>query len=619
MKFFTRVSPVLSILAAVAFGQDRERQVVAFDGHPREPVTVEGRATWLHEAEHINGGVGALRITPSPDRRFYGVTIRRLPAAHPRALRISVFNEGDAPEKWFVRMQRFEADARKRKNLAWASSTHVLPPGWSDLEYDLTKVVSETGKQPIDMSAGIGTFRISRRKRRDDDAGLRVDRLRFVGEEDPRAIRRRLAAALKSENFFERRRDVRSALTLLPDSERVAAAIKLLKLPDALPSTRRAARDALASVADESAVSPVVAALGRARGPMRLELLWALASMPSGVARRESLRLAVAAETPTPDRAALLQAIGRRGATDVAPLLEHIPAKRPWPERAALIRSLRDCATPDAVDALITILKKPGSVRAADDATSTLTRLTGKDLGSSASAWDGWWKVNRDGATLNDTGTRPKMDYATYYGIPVPNGRVAFVIDLSGSMREPVKGGRAQEHVEHAPHLRGLEIKSRLDLAKEELVHVVQNLRREAWVTVIAYGDSAQPIVTTKGLERVTKPLQEKLARRVRALSPSGNTNIHDGLSRAFHPERKPSKSDVVKGPDTLFLLTDGNPSTGTYTSRIELRDAVLQWNLGRMIRINSVNVGASQSRWLQQLATATDGRFLDLTSEPER
>ena len=117
----------------------------------------------------------------------------------------------------------------------------------------------------------------------------------------------------------------------------------------------------------------------------------------------------------------------------------------------------------------------------------------------------------------------------------------------------------------------------------------------------------------------MTKPLQEKLARRVRALSPSGNTNIHDGLSRAFHPERKPSKSDVVKGPDTLFLLTDGNPSTGTYTSRIELRDAVLQWNLGRMIRINSVNVGASQSRWLQQLATATDGRFLDLTSEPER
>jgi hypothetical protein len=211
------------------------------------------------------------------------------------------------------------------------------------------------------------------------------------------------------------------------------------------------------------------------------------------------------------------------------------------------------------------------------------------------------------------------MEYATYYGIPVPNRRVAFVIDLSGSMREPVKGGRAQEHVERAPHLRGLEIKSRLDLAKEELVHVVQNLRSEAWVTVIAYGNSAQPIVTTKGLERVTKPLQEKLARRVRALSPSGDTNIHDGLFRAFHPKRKPSKSDVVKGPDTLFLLTDGNPSTGTYTSRIELRDAVLQWNLGRMIHINSVNVGASQSRWLQQLATATDGQFLDLTSEPER
>ena len=68
-----------------------------------------------------------------------------------------------------------------------------------------------------------------------------------------------------------------------------------------------------------------------------------------------------------------------------------------------------------------------------------------------------------------------------------------------------------------------------------------------------------------------------------------------------------------------MFLLTDGNPSTGTHTSRIELRDAVLQWNLGRIIRIHSVNVGASQSRWLRQLAAATDGQFLDLTSDPDR
>ncbi|MEE2712995.1 MAG: VWA domain-containing protein [Planctomycetota bacterium] len=619
MKPFTHAVPVISLIIAAAVGQDREREVTSFDGHPRESVAVEGRATWLHDPAQVSGGCGALRITPSPKRRFYGVTVRGLRASQPRAIRLSVFNEAQQPEQWIVRMQRFEANATKRKGLPSATSNHMLAPGWSELELDLTHVVGGPDKRQIDMSNGIGSFRISRRKRRDDDAGLRVDRLRFVGEASPATIRRRLAAALKSEDFFERRRSIRSILMLLPDTARVTAAVKLLKSPEALPSTRRAARDALASVAEDSAVGAVIAELGRARAPLRLELLWALSSMPSRVAREESIRRASAPTTATPDRVALLQAMGRRHAIDVAPLLKRIPPKRPWPERAALISALRTCATANAIDALIAILKEPGSVRAADDAASALTRLSGKDLGPSASAWDAWWKVNRGSAALNDTGARPKMEYATYYGIPVPNGRVAFVIDLSGSMKEPVSGGRAQEHIKRAPHLKELEIKRRLDLAKEELIHVVKGLQPEAWLTVIAYGDSAQPIVTTKGLQRVTKSLQDKLSRRVRALSPSGKTNIHDGLFRAFHPDRKPSKSDVARGPDTVFLLTDGNPSTGTHTSRIELRDAVLQWNLGRMIRIHSVNVGASQSRWLRQLAAATDGQFLDLTSDPDR
>jgi Mg-chelatase subunit ChlD len=141
---------------------------------------------------------------------------------------------------------------------------------------------------------------------------------------------------------------------------------------------------------------------------------------------------------------------------------------------------------------------------------------------------------------------------------------------------------------------------------------------RSSWISVITYSDGAQPVGTTKGLQQATPKLKTKLAKRIRALSAEGRTNIHDGLHRAFHPRRKPAKDDITKGPDTIFLLTDGDPSAGAVTSRVELRDAVIAWNLGRMIRIHTINVGDARSPWLEQLARETDGRFLDLTSDPD-
>jgi len=411
-----------------------------------------------------------------------------------------------------------------------------------------------------------------------------------------------------------RRRGIRPNLMVLPDAERAATALRALKLSNADPSTRRAARDALARCGSDGVVRDVITAMKRAKGHLRLELAWALASMPSRLARAHAIASIGASSTAASTRVAYLLALGRRGATDVAPLLAKLPASRPWPERAAFVRALITCATPAAVDALIALLADSGSVRVKHDAALALTRLTGKDIGDNAALWASWWKANST-ARLNDTGERPKLAYGTYYGIPVPPGRVGFVIDLSGSMRDPLGEGPASDHLKNARYLEGKDIKTRIDLAREELIHAVESLPDRAWVYVITYNDSAIPVITTKGPQRATAALKKKLATRLRALSANGKTNIHDGLFRAFHPSRKPSRRDLTDGPDTLFLLTDGNPSVGSLTSRIELRDAVLAWNLGRAIRIHTINLGARQSRWLDQLARDTDGQFLDLRS----
>jgi hypothetical protein len=71
-----------------------------------------------------------------------------------------------------------------------------------------------------------------------------------------------------------------------------------------------------------------------------------------------------------------------------------------------------------------------------------------------------------------------------------------------------------------------------------------------------------------------------------------------------------------IDGPDTIFLLTDGNPSSGKLTEMDDLRDEVIAWNLGRAIRINCVNVGDTDARLLRALAYGTGGVFVDLKSD---
>jgi hypothetical protein len=178
-------------------------------------------------------------------------------------------------------------------------------------------------------------------------------------------------------------------------------------------------------------------------------------------------------------------------------------------------------------------------------------------------------------------------------------------VGLHAGTRRRRPGG---QWVAEAPHLKGKTIKTRLDLAAEELAHALETLGNGATVGVIAYSESAQWI--SKGYEALDAALREKLSTRVRALNAGCKTNIFDGLNLAFRPEKKTGPMDTSEGPDTLFLLSDGNPSTGKIEDIQELREAeVLRAsNLGRAIKIHCVNVGDADARLLRALAS-TSGR----------
>jgi hypothetical protein len=276
------------------------------------------------------------------------------------------------------------------------------------------------------------------------------------------------------------------------------------------------------------------------------------------------------------------------------------------------VRALREGETIACVDALIDVLEKPGSERVADDAEEALVELLDRDFGRNARAWRDYWVVARDKSPTLGKGVR-KSGYGSFYGLAIPKSRVAFVIDTSGSMRDPVSGDRVAEHMKTAKHLDPASIKTRLDLAKAELKNAIDGLDEAAFAAIVAFSDDRTFL--TDGLERATAPLKEKLQKRVKNLAAAGKTNVYAGMHAAFFPSKTPTPKDFVDGPDTIVLLSDGAPSAGVHSRRDDLRDEVLAWNLGRAVKIHCVNVGDADARLLGAWTRASGGKLLDLRS----
>ena len=141
-------------------------------------------------------------------------------------------------------------------------------------------------------------------------------------------------------------------------------------------------------------------------------------------------------------------------------------------------------------------------------------------------------------------------------------------------------------------------------------------MKEKSAAAVIAFSNDAEWIGKRGDYEPVTPELRGKIAGRVHALKPGQSTNMYAGLRAAFYPEGEPRPQDLSEGPDTIFLLTDGDPSEGKYKARKDLRDEVLSWNLSRAIRINCVNVGAADANMLRDISSASGGVYMDLQSE---
>jgi HEAT repeat protein len=277
-----------------------------------------------------------------------------------------------------------------------------------------------------------------------------------------------------------------------------------------------------------------------------------------------------------------LQALGEITTPLAFAVYEKALKAKDWPVRVAAVRGLSRLRRKESVDLLIErIDKEEGRMLA--EIVDVLRGLTGKPFGYAPGAWKEWWTGAKDEFVLPDKAralASSQANMTTYYGVPVLSNRVVFVTDMSGSMSETT----------------GAE--SRMEQAKKELSRVLSQLNPAAQVNMIFFDDRIEP--WHKGLMPIKTHLKEAQA-VVARLAPRGQTNIFDSLELAF----------AHKDADTLYLLSDGDPTAGRIIDKEDILREVRKMNRLRQIVIHTVSFG--ESPFLKELATQNGGQYVEI------
>jgi HEAT repeat protein len=304
----------------------------------------------------------------------------------------------------------------------------------------------------------------------------------------------------------------------------------------------------------------------------------------AGRASEESLKLLsrLAENSRLSVRVAAIDALGTRPPADALPILEKAVRNTNWSVRAAAIRALGKHKTRETIDLLVERLgQEDGRLRG--DIVDILRVLTGRHMTYDPVTWREWWKPRRDAYDPSAPSEREgggDVNTVAYYGVPVLSKRIVFCLDMSSSMSAFGEGGD-----------------SRLDQAKKELIRTLAALGAGVNVNLIFFDDRIEPWRSSLAPIKGSLPSAQAVINRVK---PRGSTNIYDTLEAAF--------TDPTV--DTVFLLSDGEPTDGKYVSTEEILRRIRRVNRARQVVIHTISLGKSD--FMKTLAEQNGGRYVE-------
>jgi HEAT repeat protein len=375
------------------------------------------------------------------------------------------------------------------------------------------------------------------------------------------------------------------------------------------PEVATAAVRALGAVGDRGAVPKLERALTSLDPEVAAAAVESLTQLRKGdpTWRERLLRLAHAPKLPI--RLAAVRALGSFCDESLVPQMVAWLDDKDWSVREAAIVALGDLRSKAAVEPLIARLDVERR-RLREEIALALRRTCGQPFRDVVRDWRRWWTDHKENFVVPpldvveamearlERNLAPNSTRASFYGVPVESDHLALVIDVSGSMgeldvssqRSPATGAGAGDAVE--PNL------TKLDVAKAEVAKLLDQLPDGAELNLFFFNDDVQR--WSRSLVAVDRARAAKATAFVRERRPGGATNLFEALA------------DALDDPqiDTIYLLTDGDPTVGKIVEPGQLRREVRRRNASRHVRIDAISIG-HVSPLLQRLAEDSAGTFV--------
>lgn len=385
-------------------------------------------------------------------------------------------------------------------------------------------------------------------------------------------------------------------------SKRAAAALAL--------GRRREAGQALAlySAASDPVTEVRSAAIAAAVsvGDVRPTLLARWLSDPDPVIRLEALGGLTSAlarkKDPAERESALLAASERLGDGDwrvrdrAAGLLLAFPSRASIAPLIALLES-----------ELARIASGTGRRRVLETAGEALVGITSVEIPANDSGrWKKWWEANRERFVVGDhaAGRARTQAESNYFSIPIRTDRMVFVIDISGSMNEPYGAPAPGTSAGSGGET------TKIARVKQELARVVKGLAETDRFQIVAFSNQVQSAFPR--LVPATKDNKRAAERFLAGLRAEGGTALWDALEIAFLFSGARG-DEPGRDADTIFCLTDGEPTAGAIVEPAEILKAVSHVNKTACVRIHTLFAGpegSAGSILLNELAHDHGGEF---------
>lgn len=280
-----------------------------------------------------------------------------------------------------------------------------------------------------------------------------------------------------------------------------------------------------------------------------------------------------------------------------------------------------------------------------------------------------------------------------FFGVETDGERLCYVVDMSDSMcKEIAPGSRPQTGPVTGPKVKKKRelmdesdlpwhrIRTRWDLAREQLRISLLRLTPDKYFSVVWFGSESGVLDSCKGMVKATRANVDRALAELdsivtipraelppdeQAVSPDGKlrgkTNLHSGLRRAYGLAGRGYVDEVAyvdnealtEGCDTIFLLSDGAPSWddfhvvdkdygegrvvrdteynaeaqrtpqihyhGPYDDEQWLLEDLRRMNAFRRIRLHCVGLGEANMGLLQRLAAMGHGELFVFGDRKDR